>query len=172
MRKILILLLAVLTIAGCKKKQESDDIIIRKPQLTQPKKGPTAMAGDNRQTMVKWLGTEYTVSVERHPDSTLAVCDNGQTKTYDNRVRLRVLRKDGSAFIDRTYTQKDFTDRVSGNYPKGSALLSVYLDKAEGDNLCFIATIGLPDALSDEYVPLQVKISRMGAMSVSKMQEE
>lgn len=168
---IILLFLLLLTITGCKKKQESDDIIIRKPQ-TQVHKGPASMAGEDREANVKWLGSVYHITIARRADSTQTVADNGSQKTYDNRVTLRILRKDGSTFMDKTFTQKDFTERVSQDYPKGSVLLSLFYDKVEGDNLCFVASIGLPDALSDEYVPLQVKVNRMGSISVSKMQEQ
>ena len=50
------------------------------------------------------------------------------------------------------------------------ALLGIVFDKAEGDNLCFAASVGSPDITSDEYLPLVLKISRMGAVSISKDQ--
>ncbi len=50
------------------------------------------------------------------------------------------------------------------------ALLGIVFDKAEGDNLCFAASVGSPDITSDEYLPLVLKISRMGAVSISNDQ--
>lgn len=171
---ILLLLVLVLTLGGCKKKQESNDIIIRKPQMAQTAKkaGPMALPAEERQQVVSWLGTQYTVTIKRKADKELPLCDNGTTKAYDNRVYISVMRKDGTTFYSHSFTRKDFTSRVSLPYPKGSALLSVYLDKAEGDNLLFVASIGLPDALSDEYIPLRLKLSRMGSVSVEKMAME
>ena len=49
-----------------------------------------------------------------------------------------------------------------------SALLGIVFDKAEGDNLVFAASVGSPDRMSDEYVPLVLKISRFGDVRISK----
>ena len=38
----------------------------------------------------------------------------------------------------------------------------------EGESLRFAASVGSPDRMSDEYEPLVVKISRMGAVSIAK----
>ena len=38
------------------------------------------------------------------------------------------------------------------------------------NNLCFAASVGSPDVMSDEYLPLVVKISKMGEVSISKDQ--
>lgn len=48
------------------------------------------------------------------------------------------------------------------------ALLGIVYVKAEGDYLYFAASVGSPDVTSDEYVPLVLKISRMGSISISK----
>ena len=40
--------------------------------------------------------------------------------------------------------------------------------KANSDNLVFAASVGNPDASSDEYVPLVLKISPNGTLSISK----
>ena len=50
------------------------------------------------------------------------------------------------------------------------ALLGIVFDKAEGNNLCFAASVGSPDITSDEYLPLVLRISRMGAVSISNDQ--
>ena len=46
------------------------------------------------------------------------------------------------------------------------ALLGIVYVKAEGDYLYFAASVGSPDVTSDEYVPLVLKISRMGSISI------
>ena len=47
-------------------------------------------------------------------------------------------------------------------------MLGLVYVQAEGNNLVFAGSVGSPDVTSDEYVPLVVKISRMGAGSVGK----
>ena len=51
---------------------------------------------------------------------------------------------------------------------KRSALLGVIFVEAKGDVLRFAASVGSPDANSDEYVPLIVQVSRMGNVAINK----
>ena len=51
---------------------------------------------------------------------------------------------------------------------KNSALLGIVLVEPQGDNLVFGASVGSPDALSDEYIPLVLTISRMGDVGIKK----
>jgi hypothetical protein len=46
--------------------------------------------------------------------------------------------------------------------------LGVVYDKCDNDYLYFAASVGSPDKSSDEYVPLVVKISRFGEVSIKK----
>ena len=47
-------------------------------------------------------------------------------------------------------------------------MLGIVFDKVEGNNLIFAVSIGSPDKMSDEYVPLVMKISNLGAVSIQK----
>ena len=42
------------------------------------------------------------------------------------------------------------------------------LDHAEGDNIVFAASVGSPDKMSDNYVPLVLKISRVGGVTIAR----
>lgn len=42
------------------------------------------------------------------------------------------------------------------------------LEKADGDNLKFAASVGAPDVLSDDYVPMIITVSRTGGVSIEK----
>ena len=107
--------------------------------------------------------------MERKADHSLPLADDGQgNKYYDNRITVKIVRKDGSSFFNRTFTKDDFAKYVDPLYRKNSALLGIVLDKAEGDNLVFAASVGSPDKMSDEYVPLLMKISRFGDVAISK----
>ncbi|WP_390883979.1 DUF4738 domain-containing protein [Hoylesella loescheii] len=57
--------------------------------------------------------------------------------------------------------------QIDASY-KGGALLGVVYDKCDNDYLYFAASVGSPDKSSDEYVPLVVKISRFGDVSIKK----
>ena len=51
---------------------------------------------------------------------------------------------------------------------KNSVLLGIVLDKADADNIYLAASVGSPEKSSDEFVPLVVKVSRMGKVTISK----
>ena len=98
---------------------------------------------------------------------TIVKDENGQ-KYYDNRILVRILRKDGSEFFNRAFTKNDFDAYVDALYKKNSVLLGIVLDKADADNIYLAASVGSPEKSSDEFVPLVVKVSRMGQVTISK----
>lgn len=166
--KILLMAMAVVGVSACKEKKQSEDIITTKP-VAEVKK-PTQKVGDyDMTTPAEWVGSTYQVFVQRKADETLPLADDGQgNKYFDNRITVKVTRKDGSEFFNRTFSKDDFDAYVDPLYKKNSALLGIVFDKAEGDCLVFAASVGSPDRMSDEYVPLVLKISRFGDVRISK----
>lgn len=165
---LIVAALATITIVSCKEKKTSEHIITTKP--VEEAKKPTQEIGNyDMTTPVDWVGSTYQVVVERKADHSLPLADDGQgNKYYDNRISLKILRKDGSVFFSRVFTKNDFSRYVDALYQKNSALLGIVLDRAETDHLIFAASVGSPDKMSDEYVPLVMKISRFGDVSISK----
>ncbi len=157
----------VITAMSCKETKKETNIITHKKVVTAPKK--TQKVGDYSQNRnVEWLGSEYAVTVDRKADSSLPLIDDGSgNKYYDNRISVKITRKDGTTFFSRAFTKSDFTQYVDATYRNG-ALLGIVLDKAEGDCLYFAASVGSPDTMSDEYVPLVMRIGRTGQVSISK----
>ena len=155
-------------VVACKEKKQSDVIITTKP-VPEAKK-PTQKVGDYETTTpVDWVGSTYQVLVERKADESLPLADDGQgNKYYDNRITVKIVRKDGSEFFNRTFVKEDFSAYVDALYKKNSALLGIVLDRPEDDYLVFAASVGSPDKTSDEYVPLVMKISRFGDVKISK----
>ena len=165
---LLVAALATITIVSCKEKKTSEHIITTKP--VEEAKKPTQEIGNyDMTTPVDWVGSTYQVVVERKADHSLPLADDGQgNKYFDNRISLKILRKDGSIFFSRVFTKDDFSRYVDALYQKNGALLGIVLDRAETDHLIFAASVGSPDKMSDEYVPLVMKISRFGDVSISK----
>lgn len=165
---LIVAALATIAIVSCKEKKNSEHIITTKP--VEEAKKPTQEIGNyDMTTPVDWVGSTYQVVVERKADHSLPLADDGQgNKYYDNRISLKILRKDGSVFFSRVFTKDDFSRYVDALYQKNSALLGIVLDRAETDHLIFAASVGSPDKMSDEYVPLVMKISRFGDVSISK----
>ena len=165
---LIVAALATISIVSCKEKKTSEHIITTKP--VEEAKKPTQEIGNyDMTTPVDWVGSTYQVVVERKADHSLPLADDGQgNKYFDNRISLKILRKDGSVFFSRVFTKNDFSRYVDALYQKNSALLGIVLDRAETDHLIFAASVGSPDKMSDEYVPLVMKISRFGDVSISK----
>ncbi len=158
---------AMSLLSACSSKPKSNDIIAKKPVKAAPK--PTQNMGDYKQSRtVEWLGSSYSVSVERKADTSLPLAvDESGNKYYDNRITLSILRSDGTEFFKRTFSKADFAEYAGDDYKDG-ALLGIVFDHAEGDNIIFAASVGSPDKMSDNYVPLVLKISRVGGVSISR----
>lgn len=171
MNRLIPILLAAAIGGGftaCSEKKKSDVIIAPKPQAPKPKK-TQRMSGYEQARNVEWLGSTYKVIVKREPDTSLPLAmGDDNTKYFDNKITVRILRQDGTEFFNRTFLKSDFTEYLDKQTAEEGALLGLVYVEADGDNLKFAASVGSPDITSDEYVPLKVKISRMGAVSIGK----
>lgn len=167
---ILIGLLAISSLTACTEKKKSNIIIAPKPVAKVVNKATQKMSDYEQTREADWVGSHYKVVVKRSSDKELPVLQlDENTKYYDNRISVKVLRSDGSEFFSRTFTKKDFTSYIDKHTQDMGALLGIVYVKAEGDYLYFAASVGSPDVTSDEYVPLVLKISRMGSISISRM---
>lgn len=161
--------LLLMGVISCDEKPKNDIIITKMPPKIEISKNPLQVGNYSQSRQVEWVGSTYTVEVNRQADTTLTIVkdDNGQ-RYYDNKITVKIIRKDGSEFFNRAFTKKDFDGYVDALYKKNSVLLGIVLDKADEDNIYMAASVGSPDKSSDEFVPLIVKISRMGVVSISK----
>lgn len=167
---ILLMAFAAGVMASCSEKKQSNVIIAPKP-VAQVKKATQKMSGYEQARDVEWVGSTYKVVVKRSSDTELPLVKvDENNKYYDNVIQVRVLRKDGSEFFNRTFKKSDFSEFLDSHTKDAGALLGIVYVKAEGDYLYFAASVGSPDVTSDEYVPLVLKISRMGSVSISKDQ--
>ncbi len=168
---ILLTALAVGMLCGCAEKKKSNVIIAPKPVAKNPNKPTQKMSNYEQVRDIEWLGTTYKVVVKRESDTSLPILKLDEyNKYFDNKITVRILRKDGTEFFNRSFTKAAFEDNLDSHTKESGALLGIVYVKAEGDNLFFAASVGSPDVTSDEYVPLVLKISRMGAVCISKDQ--
>lgn len=155
--------LSTLLLGACKEKKQSDDIITKKVTEAPRPKGTQQLSPYDWSNHVEWLGATYTLTIKRTPDETMAkVKDEQGTEYFDNKISLTVTRSDGSTFFERTFHKSDFADFTNNAYGRNGALLGLAFDRAEGDKLVFGASVGSPDAMSDEYIPLVVELSKSG----------
>lgn len=168
---ILMTALVAGVLCGCAEKKKSNIIIAPKPVAKNPNKPTQKMSNYEQAREIEWLGSTYKVVVKRECDPSLPIVQlDENNKYYDNKITVRILRKDGTEFFNRSFTKAAFEGYLDAHTQEQGALLGIVYVKAEGDKLCFAASVGSPDVTSDEYVPLVLKISRMGAVAISKDQ--
>ena len=161
-----LILLTVMLCFSCKEEKKAQTV--RKVQKVVEPKGPRAMGDNTVSRKVGWVGGIYTVEVKRHADKRLAKASDGSHDYYDNKISVRILRQNGSEFFSREFTKADFKAKVDDQYYQKGALLGIVFVCPEGTDLIFAASVGNPDKSSDEYVPLVLKISKLGTVTVTQ----
>lgn len=165
---LLTLATALLAVTACREKEASTEIIVQKA-AEQPATGPVAMQDNDLTEQTDWAGGLYTIELSRRADSRLPVVTDGQgTEYYDNRFTMSVRRADGTTFFSREFTKNDFASCIDAQYLGRSALLGLVFEQTEGNNLLFAASVGEPDPLSDEYMPLVITLSRTGELTIRR----
>ncbi|MBR4367700.1 MAG: DUF4738 domain-containing protein [Prevotella sp.] len=171
MKRILSLILlgtVLLSISSCKDDKKSDNIITSKPEkevIPTDTLAMTTIAPEAR--TVTWGEGSYTISVKRYADESLPIAiDESGRKYFDNKIDLKISRADGSVFMDKTFQKTDFNRFLDKNTKENGALLGLPFVEVDGNNLVFSASVGSPNEMSDEFVPIKVKISRMGDIHI------
>ena len=165
-RNILTVAVIAMTVAACSEKKKNDVIITTEIEKKAPA-APVKMQDYTQSKTIEWLGNEYTCEVVRTADDSLSVVkDDGGQKYIDNTIRLVIYRKDGSVFFQRNFTKASFDKCLDDDYRKTGILEGFVFDRVDNQELRFAASVSHPQ--TDEYIPLVVKISRMGAVSISR----
>ena len=151
---------AALLLGSCGNKKKNEDIITRRVVKAAPQ-GPIRMPENLDQRDVSWIGKTYHVAIHRVPADTLSLVKDDTGQQYvDNVFTLTVSRQDGSVFFTRKFVKTDFARLVGDDFRRTGILEGFVFDKANGDWLEFGASVGRPQ--TDEYIPLVVRLSRMG----------
>ena len=159
---------AAAMLTACQEKKESTVIIAPKPEPVKPS-GPILMQDMKAENSVEWIGKTYKVIVNRKVDRELPMVEvEPGKKAYDNRISLVIVRPDGTEFFNKEYTKAAFMNCLDENTKKNGVLLGIVLDRADGDNLIFAASVGSPDVLSDEFIPIVLTVGRMGDVSIKR----
>ena len=164
----LMLLAGLVVFGACKEKKESTDIIATKyvPKKPQP---PIAMPSDTKTTNVKWLDKPYTVQISRVADDSLQQVKDENAQPYvDNRVEIIVTRADGSVFFKKVFTKATFSPYIDESFRKNGILAGIQYDEIDSKGMEFSVVVGLPDALDDVFVPLELVVDRMGNITISR----
>lgn len=154
-------------LTACGGKKPSEDIITTRVATTVSHE-PARLQDYSDDRDVAWIGKTYHVSIHRwSTDSLPLVVDDDGRRYADNLITVAVSRKDGSLFFRRTFRKTDFEQHLDNDYTKRGILEGLVFDKAEGDWLVFAASVSHPGS-DDEYIPLVVRLSRMGVVEVSR----
>ena len=170
MRKILSILSLALVVGmttGCKEEKKSNIIITEKPKPVTPKK-PQKMGDYEQSVKVEWMGNSYTVEMKLTACDSLPMVKDGANLYFDNVIVLRIVRQDGVEFYSHKFTKRDFDIYLPDKYRKNGALLGIVYVKSDSDYLYFAASVGSPDKSSDEYIPLVLKVHRLGSISIEE----
>ncbi len=163
MKKIECIVAAVLIsglIISCGENKKTNDIITHIQEIKPTKKSVQKIGDYEQNRTVDWHGSVYSISIERKADTSLPAVDDGTgNKYYDNSITLRVTGKDGIDVLKRVFTKQDFAKYVGEDYLKNNVLLGVVFDRVDNDYMYFAASVGAPDKMSDEYIPLVVRFS-------------
>jgi hypothetical protein len=164
---LLIFLLSVTIIAGCKEKKQSEDIITSRVEVQKPS-GPVRIQAYADSKEIQWLGRTYTVEWKRTPDDSLRMVNDEEGQKYiDNRVAIRVVRTDGSVFFQKNFTKSAFSTYLPEKYNRMGILEGLVFDEVDGNNLVFAASVSLPQT-EDEYIPLEVRVDNYGNVTIER----
>ena len=160
---IIIVVFAIL-LTGCSQKKSSGDIITQKVDAPKPQ-APIRMQEYKQSEKVEWMGKEYQVEITRVADDSLRMVKDEIGQLFvDNRIELKVLRKDGSVFLSKRFTKAAFEPYLNEDYRRTGILEGFVYAKVEGQDLEFAASISHPQ--TDEYIPLVVKVDHVGRISI------
>lgn len=156
----------VLALASCGEKKQSDVIIVENYEAPEPS-GPIKMDKYSDTNTISWLGAKYTYDIRRTPCDSLPEVKDEDGQTYvDNSVTLTISRSDGSVFLEKTFTKNTFSSTLTSNMNKNGILDGFIFHKVDGDALLFAASVSYPQ--SDESIPIIMRVSRMGDISVAR----
>lgn len=122
---------------------------------------------------VPWVGSTYKVRCQRYTNDSLSYVKTENDKMFrDNLIKVTITRSDNSVFFDKVFKKNMFDQYFSQDFSKKNVLLGMVLEKekTDSDNLYFHASVGNPIELMDEFMMFEVVVSRMGDVSISKME--
>ena len=169
LRTIIIALLALVCIVSCKKKEQEEDIIVEKV-IEKPQEGPESMPEDKQTGSVSWVSnSEYSYAITRKADKELPIVKNHDKEYYDNSVDVVITRADGSKFFEKKFSKTNFAPALPKEFKENGVLLGISFEKAEGNYLMFVVSVGSPDETNEEFYYARLKISNMAVTSAEKI---
>ena len=179
MKKISFFLAFVCFIAffpACSKQEKSvakRNILVPPPQDDTPDTIIHKMEAFDVIDTVPWVGSTYRVRCQRYTNDSLAYVKMENGRMFrDNLIKVVITRADNSVFFDKVFRKSMFEIFFNQEYAEQNVLLGMALEKekTDKDNLYFLGKVGNPIELMDEFMLFEIRVSRMGDVSVNKME--
>lgn len=155
-----------LSLMACGEKKKSNDIVTERMEQPMPQ-GPIRLQAYEDSKEISWIGRTYYLHIERQANDSLPmVKDEIGQQFVDNSITLKVSRQDNTVFYHRAFTKKDFSQYLDDDYRATGILEGFVFNRADGDWLEFAASVSHPQ--TDEYIPLVVRLSRMGELVIKR----
>jgi len=163
-------------ISSCKKESKEETPAPEKQEQKEPEQpqGPIERDSATVENTVKWGDSEYTVVVTRRPDKSLEsiIHEDAEEEYVDNEVIVKVLRDDDSEAISKKYTKNDFKSYIAKKQLANYSLLNIRYEEENGvvnGKLNFTVAVGDPDESNEDFVTLQMLISKTGDVSIRQL---
>ncbi len=131
------------------------------------------MPDESASKRFEWGDAYYEAEISRTAQKDLPVAtDADGNKYYDNAISLSITGPSGKV-VEKVFHKTDFADYIDANYikPSHSVLVNLMFTAVEGGSAVFVATVGSPDVMDDEYMPVRVKVTKDGAVRMENVQE-
>lgn len=168
MRYLLPFMLAagIMMLGACKEKKKQEDIITTKYVPKRPQ-APIAMNDEHLSDTVRWKNAVYYVKIDRTASDSLPMLSDEIGQKYkDNYVTLTVLRSDQSVFFSKKFSKNNFVSYLNADYKRNGLLSSMRFNEVDDGELEFSVAIARPDALDDEYLPLELTINAQQGIAI------
>lgn len=158
---------ALVLTTGCSKEKKDNDYYKIPKQTEAPADTAVhAMENHNQEEVLSWNNSQYRLYVHREAIDSMPVVHTSEGVKYkDNRIRIKILRRDSSVFFNQAFTKNSFKDILTPQFQKNGALLNLVYAGSDNDHLFFAGSVGDPDELSDEMIPLRLIVDRFGKYS-------
>lgn len=164
---MIMMVVGIMMLGACKEKKQTEDIITTHYTPKQPQ-GPIAMTADSQHADITWMSKPYRVNIVRQPMDSVMVTDETGQKYIDNRVKVTIVRGDGSVFTDKTFTKSSFLSYIQEPFRKGGILAGIRFDEVVKQGVKFSVVIAMPDAVDDLFIPLEMTIDSDGGLGIRK----
>jgi hypothetical protein len=110
---VYIIVLAILTLSSCKKKEEQKDIIVPAP-VEEVVSGPQKMSETRQRHEVEWQGGKYVITIVRSADGSLPLVSDESGQEYYDKYATKVTTQPK----EEPLTKQEFTNSPLVDYVK------------------------------------------------------